>query len=88
MRVSTPITGAELDHTRALMKAFLAWHRARHLEDLHLIDRYSTQPRSTRNSPHFPESMRLRVGRCCWRLEGVSQWGASPFAEWMIAPAK
>lgn len=40
MRVATPVTIAELDHTRALMRAFAAWHRARHVDDLHLIDRY------------------------------------------------
>lgn len=31
---------AELDDVRALMHAFVAWHRARHAQDLALIDRY------------------------------------------------
>jgi len=30
----------ELDHTRDLMRAFVAWHRERHLEDHELIDGY------------------------------------------------
>lgn len=40
MRVETPSSTAELDHTRALMRAFVSWHRARHADDIHLIDRY------------------------------------------------
>src|SRR5262249_26304042 len=30
----------EMDSVRALMRAFVEWHRARHLEDLALIDSY------------------------------------------------
>lgn len=30
----------QLDATRALMRAFVAWHRERHVEDLELIDSY------------------------------------------------
>jgi ribosomal protein S18 acetylase RimI-like enzyme len=33
-------TKAELDDVRALMRAFVDWHRRRHVEDLGLIDRY------------------------------------------------
>ena len=33
-------TNTELNDVRALMRAFVAWHRARHVEDLALIDRY------------------------------------------------
>lgn len=36
-----PATGGpELDDVRLLMRAFVAWHRKRHVEDLALIDRY------------------------------------------------
>jgi hypothetical protein len=35
-----PRTAGELDAVRGLMRAFLAWHRERHQEDLDLIDRY------------------------------------------------
>jgi GNAT superfamily N-acetyltransferase len=38
--VKRPETTAELDDVRALMRAFVAWHRERHLEDLALIDEY------------------------------------------------
>lgn len=38
--VVTPTTVPELDQVRDLMRAFLTWHRKRHVEDLHLIDRY------------------------------------------------
>jgi putative acetyltransferase len=38
--IRTPTTAAELDATRALIRAFVAWHRGRHPHDLHLIDRY------------------------------------------------
>jgi GNAT superfamily N-acetyltransferase len=40
VEVLVPRTAEELDHVRALMRAFVAWHRERHQEDLHLIDRY------------------------------------------------
>jgi GNAT superfamily N-acetyltransferase len=33
-------TGAALDDVRHLMRAFVAWHRERHVDDLALIDRY------------------------------------------------
>jgi GNAT superfamily N-acetyltransferase len=40
VRVAEATTAAEIDDVRALMRAFVAWHRARHVEDLELIDRY------------------------------------------------
>jgi ribosomal protein S18 acetylase RimI-like enzyme len=33
-------TESQLDDARALMRDFVAWHRARHVEDLGLINRY------------------------------------------------
>lgn len=39
-QVTTPTTREELDQVRDLMRAFVAWHRQRHREDLALIDRY------------------------------------------------
>ena len=41
--VKRPETTAELDDIRALMRAFVAWHRERHVEDLALIDEYFDQ---------------------------------------------
>ena len=38
--IRTPAAPSELDQVRDLMRAFVAWHRARHAEDLHLIDEY------------------------------------------------
>ena len=40
MQVKVPTTTPELDQVRALMRAFIDWHRARHQQDLHLIDQY------------------------------------------------
>lgn len=40
IRVKIPATTEELDQTRALMRAFVAWHRERHQQDLALIDAY------------------------------------------------
>lgn len=34
---------AELDDVRSLMRAFVAWHRERHAEDIDLIERYFDQ---------------------------------------------
>lgn len=36
-------TSTELDDVRALMRAFVVWHRERHTEDIALIDRYFDQ---------------------------------------------
>lgn len=41
--VRRPETAAELDDVRALMRAFVAWHRERHVEDMALIDEYFDQ---------------------------------------------
>jgi GNAT superfamily N-acetyltransferase len=38
--VSRATTPAQLDDCRSLMRAFVAWHRERHVEDVELIDRY------------------------------------------------
>ncbi|MEZ5832301.1 MAG: GNAT family N-acetyltransferase [Dongiaceae bacterium] len=38
--VTQATTSTQLDHVRSLMRAFVAWHRERHVEDLDLIDRY------------------------------------------------
>lgn len=35
-----PTTLAQLDAVRDLMRAFIAWHRERHVQDLELIDEY------------------------------------------------
>lgn len=38
--IGVPQNAAELDQVRELMRAFVAWHRLRHRQDLELIDRY------------------------------------------------
>lgn len=38
--VAQPVSRAELDAVRDLMRAFIAWHRERHVQDLALIDAY------------------------------------------------
>jgi len=38
--VSEAATPTQLDAVRALIRAFIAWHRERHTQDLHLIDAY------------------------------------------------
>jgi GNAT superfamily N-acetyltransferase len=40
VQVLIPTTAEQLDHARALMRAFIAWHRQRHQQDLALIDSY------------------------------------------------
>ena len=42
-QIVEPACAAELDDVRSLMRAFLAWHRARHAEDIELIERYFDQ---------------------------------------------
>jgi GNAT superfamily N-acetyltransferase len=38
--VRVPSTTQQLDQVRAIMRAFIAWHRECHRDDLHLIDQY------------------------------------------------
>ena len=40
VQVLVPATVAQLDDVRDLMRAFIAWHRQRHQQDLALIDSY------------------------------------------------
>src|SRR4028119_563641 len=40
LTVVEPTRDQELDDARALMRAFVAWHRERHVDDIALIDRY------------------------------------------------
>jgi putative acetyltransferase len=40
VNVVEPSTRAQLDAIRDLMRAFIAWHRERHVQDLQLIDEY------------------------------------------------
>jgi GNAT superfamily N-acetyltransferase len=43
IQIIEPTRPAELDDARALMRGFLAWHRARHVEDIALVERYFDQ---------------------------------------------
>jgi GNAT superfamily N-acetyltransferase len=38
--VSSPTSESDLNSVRALMRAFIAWHRERHTQDIALIDAY------------------------------------------------
>lgn len=38
--IQVPVTSQHLDHVRSLMRSFIAWHKERHREDIHLIDAY------------------------------------------------
>lgn len=40
LQVRTPASELELEQVRTLMRAFTAWHRARHQQDRELIDQY------------------------------------------------
>ncbi len=40
LQIISPVTPEELEHVRALMRAFNAWHRSRHPHDVDLIDAY------------------------------------------------
>jgi len=38
--VQVPKTVQQLEQVRSLMRSFIVWHKARHREDIHLIDAY------------------------------------------------
>ena len=72
IRADSPTT---LDDARVLMRAFVAWHRERHVEDIELIDRYFDKgefEQELRNLPgHYqPPSGRLLVAYVAGRPAG------------------
>ena len=42
--IREPRSPSALDDVRSLMRAFVAWHRERHVEDLDLVERYFDGP--------------------------------------------
>ena len=40
LAVAVPHSKEQLDAVRELMRSFIAWHRRRHTQDIHLIDAY------------------------------------------------
>jgi GNAT superfamily N-acetyltransferase len=40
VNIAEPRTAIQLDAVRELMRSFIVWHRARHVQDLRLIDEY------------------------------------------------
>jgi GNAT superfamily N-acetyltransferase len=40
LEVKTPVSIEDWNQVRALMRAFVAWHRERHQQDIHLVDSY------------------------------------------------
>jgi GNAT superfamily N-acetyltransferase len=79
-----PETGAELDEVRALMRAFVAWHRERHVEDLALIDGYFDrndfeEELASLPGKYSPPEGQLFLARCdgkaagCVALRGIDR---------------
>jgi GNAT superfamily N-acetyltransferase len=65
IQVTVPTSSRDLDDVRALMRAFNAWHRQRHPQDLHLIDAYfdavafERELASLRGKYHPPDGLLL-----------------------------
>jgi putative acetyltransferase len=49
-------TIAHLEHARTLMRAFVAWHRTRHVEDIALVERYFDEGAFERELAGLPGS--------------------------------
>jgi hypothetical protein len=82
MQISTPQSAEQLDQTRALMRAFVAWHRERHVEDAHLIDAYFDAKAFEEELATLPGVYAPRMERCSLQtamvsLPAVSHSGAS-----------
>lgn len=56
-------TATQLDDVRALMRAFVAWHRDRHAEDSALIDRYFDEEAFARELAELPGKYAPPAGR-------------------------
>jgi GNAT superfamily N-acetyltransferase len=65
VKIIIPRSADELDEVRGLIRAFVAWHRTRHVEDRELIDRYFDEgafERELAGLPGYYESVVL--ARC------------------------
>ena len=62
---------ADLDEVRRLFRAFLSWHRQRHLSDLELIDAYFDDAAYDREIDGLPGAYAPPDGRllACWEEE-------------------
>ena len=65
MTVSETQTTEDLDAVRGLIRSFVAWHRERHQDDLHLIDSYFDAGEFEAELAGLPGSYRpLLLARC------------------------
>ncbi len=79
--VQVPTTVEQLDQVRSLMRAFIVWHKARHREDIHLIDAYFDAGAFEQELASLPGQVRPSArsvaprhngGNACW-LCGASR---------------
>jgi GNAT superfamily N-acetyltransferase len=56
IEVSNSLSNSQLDAVRNLMRAFISWHRQRHVQDLALIDAYFDVDAFEEELAHLPGS--------------------------------
>jgi len=81
IQIEQASTREQLDAVRALMRAFVDWHRRRHVEDIALIDRYFDAGEFENELADLPGQYALPRGHLLLAHQGGQPAGCAAFRD-------